>query len=89
MLCSDNVSRDPITEKQLEIFTSETGIEIFIIPSNQRFHDRYIVIDYGLDEEIIFHLGSSPKDSGHAITTIMKIDKELEYHPLFDEILGI
>lgn len=42
--------------------------------NNNRFHDRYIIIDYKTDNEKLFHCGSSSKDAGNKITTITKIE---------------
>ena len=43
------------------------------------------IIDYGKRNEKIFHCGSSSKDSGKKITTIMEInDKKLYFEPIDD-----
>ena len=53
--------------------------------TNNKFHDRYIIIDSGKRNEKIFHCGSSSKDSGKKITTIMEInDKKLYFEPIDD-----
>lgn len=54
-------------------FTSRiwtVGNTVAIIPTNNRFHDRYIIID----DKDYYLCGSSSKDSGNKITTIVKLD---------------
>ena len=85
-ICSDNVARNNITEEQLEDFKNDTGLLVEIKPTNNRVHDRYIVIDYQTDNEILYHSGASSKDSGNRITTIMRIEDSGGYHHLIDEL---
>ena len=55
--------------------------------NNNKFHDRYIIIDYNTDDYKIFHCGASSKDSGKSINTIIEI-KEKELHiPLVEKVL--
>lgn len=69
-------------------FKSDTGIDIAIKQNNNRFHDRYIIIDYGMDNELIYHCGASSKDAGKRITTIIKIEEKNLYKSLIEEILN-
>lgn len=50
------------------------------------FHDRYIYLDYGLDNEKLFHCGASSKDAGGKVTTIMQIERPEVYHPLIEAL---
>ena len=86
-ICSDNVARTGITEEHLEDFKNDTGLVITLKPNNNIVHDRYIIIDYQTDNETIFHSGSSSKDAGNGITTIMEIENTIDYHRLIDELL--
>ena len=52
-----------------------------------KYHDRYIAIDYNTKNEAIYHCGGSSKDAGNKITSILKIDDTVLYHPMFDELL--
>ena len=88
ILISDNTSRNPVQKEYLEEFKEETGLDLVIIPSNNRCHDRYIVIDFQSDHETIYHCGSSSKDTGHKITTIMKIENPDIYHTLLKETIA-
>ena len=87
LIVSDNVSREPLKEEYIEDFLKESGNNITIIPSKNTFHDRYIIVDYFSNEEKIFLCGSSSKDTGGRVTTIMEIEHRELYHPLIDELL--
>ena len=86
-ICSDNVARIGITEEYLEDFKNDTGLVITLKPNNNIVHDRYTIIDYQTDNETIFHSGSSSKDAGNGITTIMEIENTIDYHRLIDELM--
>ena len=43
------------------------------IASLGRIHDRYIAIDFGTNNERLYHCGASSKDAGSRITTITEI----------------
>ena len=88
-ICSDNVAKNGISESILEDFIKDTGFDISIKPTSNLFHDRYIVIDYKTDNEVIYHSGASSKDAGDKVTTIEEIEKSYLYHPLIDELLGL
>ena len=87
IICSDNVARNKINEKELNDFIIDTGINISLQPTNSKVHDRYIVVDYKSDKEIIYHSGCSSKDSGDRLTTIMEVENPKDYHRFIDEIL--
>ena len=87
IIFSDNVARNKVTEKELNDLINDTGLDIKIKPNHNMFHDRYIVIDYKRDNEIIYLCGSSSKDSGNSLTTIMEIEHTYLYHQLIDELL--
>ena len=87
IICSDNVARDKIDEDTLNDFKEEMGFEVRLIPTNNRVHDRYIIIDYKTDTERIFHCGGSSKDMGGKIATMMEIEKPEVYHPVIDRLL--
>lgn len=86
-ICSDNASRTPLTENEIIDFINDTGINIIFKLTNNRVHDRYIVIDYKNDSECFYHSGSSSKDAGQKITTITKIEYPSGYYQIMDELL--
>ena len=87
IIVSDNASRNPVQPEYIEDFKEETGIDLMLKPSNNRCHDRFIVIDYGTDKERIYLCGSSSKDAGNKITTIIEMDKTSINHSLIDSLL--
>ena len=83
-IISDNKFKDKVDDNMLNDFMMDTNISIKLKPNKGRFHDRYIFIDLGYDNERIYHCGHSSKDSGNRITTIQEI-KDLK---LYKEKLG-
>ena len=63
-----------------------SGLKIDIKKANNIFHDRYIILDYNMPDEKIYHCGSSSKDGGRKITTITKIDDTSLYKPLLTQL---
>ena len=63
-----------------------SGLKIDIKKANNIFHDRYIILDYNTPDEKIYHCGSSSKDGGRKITTIIKIDDTSLYKPLLAQL---
>ena len=72
-ICSDNLAKNKLNEGDFNDFLIDTGINISLKP-NGRVHDRYIIIDYKADHEIIYHAGCSSKDAGNKISMIMTIN---------------
>ena len=87
LIVSDNVSRNPVQPEYIEEFKEETGIDLMVKPSNNRCHDRFIVIDYGTDKERVYLCGSSSKDTGDKITTIIEVDKAVINHSLISSLV--
>ncbi len=82
---SDNVSKKLHAIEYNDFVNEYDYLNISFKSTNNKFHDRYIIIDYGKSNEKIFHCGSSSKDSGKKITTIMEInDKKLYFEPIDD-----
>ena len=86
-VCSDNVARNGVTDELLQDFINDTGLIISLKPTYRKAHDRYIVIDYETDNEIIYHSGCSSKDGGNKLTTIMRIENNIDYHRFIDDII--
>ena len=57
------------------------------IKSNPDWHDRLIVIDYGLPTEQAYHCGASSKDAGKKLCAINKIENTEMIHPVIDKLL--
>ena len=62
-------------------------MQIQIFYSGGVFHDRYIILDYGIPSEKIYHCGASSKDAGARVTSILEdMDRE-KYKSLVDSLL--
>lgn len=57
------------------------------IKPNTDSHDRWIIIDYNLENEQLYHCGASSKDAGSKLCAINKIDDSSLIHPVFDKLL--
>lgn len=57
------------------------------IKSNPDCHDRWIVIDYGLSTECVYHCGASSKDAGKKLCAINKIENTGVIHSVIDSLL--
>ena len=87
MIFSDNKSRNNLNSNFINDFINDTGFNIQFKKNNNRFHDRYIIIDFDTESETIFHCGASSKDAGKRITTITRIEEQNLYKDLIKEIL--
>ena len=88
MIFSDNKSRNNLNSNFINDFINDTGFNIQFKKNNNRFHDRYIIIDFDTENEIIFHCGASSKDAGKRITTITKIEEQQIYKELVKDIIN-
>ena len=68
IIFSDNKNKT-MNSSFVDDFKKDTNIEL-VLKENKTFHDRYIVLDFEYKNEIIYHCGSSSKDSGNSGTTI-------------------
>ena len=87
IIISDNKSRNNLNENYLEDFKHDMGFDIILKQNNNKFHDRYIIIDYNTNDYKIFHCGTSSKDSGKSINTIIEIKEKELYVSLIEKAL--
>lgn len=59
----------------------------FRIKSNPYCHDRWIIIDYGMSSEQIYHCGASSKDAGKKVCAINRLEDTRMLRPVVDELL--
>ncbi len=57
------------------------------IKPNPDCHDRFIILDYGLKTEQVYHCGASSKDAGKKVCAINKIENTIMVHPIVDALL--
>jgi len=82
---TDNLGKG-LHKAEYDDFCAEYGAVSFKKAGNI-FHDRYIILDYGLKTEQIFHCGASSKDGGSRVMTIEKVSDCVIYHPLLERLL--
>lgn len=87
-LLSDNVARPPLGPSDLEDFATETGCSVSSKGTENKVHDRCIVLDYGTPGEEAYLCESSNKDSGSKATMVLNLENPRLLHPLIDDLLG-
>lgn len=92
ILFSDNVkNKDMLTKNILDDFRKNyPNIDLKLKISGKKYHDRYIVIDYGTDSEAFYLCGASSKDAGNKISSITKIEESSKdlYYMMFSRMLN-
>ena len=84
---SDEQGFESLTDQIKNDFSAaRPDVKLFTDRTKNKFHDRYIFLDYGLKGEKLFHCGASSKDAGNKITTIMQIENTEIYHVLMDKL---
>ncbi len=82
---SDNRSFETLTEQMKNDFLAvRPDVKLAVNETRDKFHDRYIFLDYGQKTEKLFHCGASSKDAGNKITTIMQIEYTQAYHSIME-----
>ena len=75
-IVSDNIAKDKVSLEDIESFKKEYSIDLLLVPSYKRFHDRFIVVDDGSESQVVYHCGGSSKDAGKRITSIHTINSD-------------
>ena len=57
------------------------------LKSNSDCHDKWIIIDYGLSTEQVYHCGASSKDAGKKLCAINKLENREVVHPMINKLL--
>lgn len=84
---SDENGYESLTEQiQKDFLKARPDVKFNKKETKEKFHDRYIFLDYGLKGEKLFHCGASSKDAGNKITTIMQIENTEIYHVLMEKL---
>lgn len=84
---SNNKAKNNLSINIVNDFINDTKMNIEFRKNNNKFHDRYIIIDFNTKNEIIYHCGTSSKDSGKRVNTISLIEEKGVYKPLIEYIL--
>lgn len=84
---TDNINNGLHKIEYNDFINEYPNINITFKKTNNKIHDRYIILDYNKETETIYHCGTSSKDSGNRITTITKISENNIYHKTIEELL--
>jgi len=89
---SENVkNKDMLTKNILDDFRKDyPNIDLKLKIASKKYHDRYIAIDYGTENEAFYLCGASSKDAGNKISSITKIEESSKdmYHDMFSKMLN-
>ena len=84
---SDEKGYESLTEQiKKDFLKARPDVKFNKKETKEKFHDRYIFLDYDLKGEKLFHCGASSKDAGNKITTIMQIENTEIYHVLMEKL---
>ena len=84
---SDNI-RHGLHKKELDDFIKEyPQISVSFKKTNGILHDRYIILDFGTENEKIYHCGASSKDAGNKVSSISTTADNAIYKPLIEDLL--
>lgn len=89
---SDNVkNKDMLTKNILDDFRKDyPNIDLKLKIAGKKYHDRYIAIDCGTENEAFYLCGASSKAAGNKISSITKIEESSKdmYHDMFSKMLN-
>ena len=71
-LYSDNVGGRLHRIEYMDFCAEYPSIKMTLKKSGGIYHDRFVVLDYGTDDERIFLCGASSKDAGARVTSIVE-----------------
>ncbi|MBQ3369053.1 ORF6N domain-containing protein [bacterium] len=84
---TDNLKKG-LHQKEYDDFCKEyPNVVISFKRTNGIFHDRYIIIDFGTENEIIYHCGASSKDAGSRVCSITTIADNEIYKQMIENLL--
>ncbi|MBR4532179.1 ORF6N domain-containing protein [bacterium] len=84
---SDNIHHG-LHKKELDDFIKEyPQISVSFKKTSGIFHDRYIILDFGTENEKIYHCGASSKDAGNKVCSISTTADNAIYRPLIENLL--
>ena len=84
---SDNLAKGLRKNTYIDFCKEYPNLNIQLFQSGGIFHDRYIILDYGSDNEKIFLCGSSSKDAGGRITSILEDPDKMKYDKMIKDLI--
>ena len=85
---SDNVGNKLHASDVADFQTEFPGISISFQSTNRLMHDRFIVLDYGTNDERIFLCGTSSKDAGQKSVTAISEITDGAFKRLFGTVMA-
>ena len=85
---SDNLRRGLRKEFYEDFCKEYPNLQISFYRSGGVFHDRYIILDHGTEDEKIFLCGGSSKDVGSRATTILEDQDREKYQAMIAGLRG-
>lgn len=83
---SDNVNHG-LHQTEFDDFKKEyPNVDIALKTTGGKYHDRYIFIDSGTKNEMIFHCGGSSKDGGKRVSSITKVEDVMLYQNIINSL---
>ena len=83
---SDNLAKGLRKNTYIDFCKEYPNLSIQLFCSGGIFHDRYIILDYGTDDEKIFLCGASSKDAGDRITSILEDLDRMKYDSMIKDL---
>lgn len=83
---SDNICNGLSLAEYNEFHREYPHVHAVFKKTGGKYHDRFIVLDYGLSSQRIFHCGGSSKDGGKRTTAISEMDDMALYVPMIKEL---
>jgi len=86
-LFSDNIGNRLHSIEYNDFCREYPTISVALKKTGGIYHDRFIVLDYGTEDERIFLCGASSKDAGARVTSIVEDFGIAKYKSLIDDLL--
>lgn len=84
---SDNLIKGLRQNTYVDFCKEYPNLNIQLFHSGGIFHDRYIILDYGTNDEKIFLCGTSSKDAGKRITSVLEDPDRKKYASMIKDLL--
>lgn len=86
---SDNKGYNPLRLSEFNDFIAEyPGMQVAFIKTMNKVHDRFIILDYGTKNMKVYLCGSSSKDSGNKVTSIVELKEVEVYKDMINNLLA-
>ena len=86
-IISDNIGKCLRKAEFTDFISEYPDVQIRLIKSGHKLHDRYIILDDGTKAMKVYHCGTSSKDAGKTITTITELHDTAVYTALLRQLM--